>query len=536
MKFDEPDLSVLSGLEISKMELENIFSSTNKILSKPELLFKDILDFQQTNEKDFFNFYIEKRKLIIYDHKSKTELLSKLSVRKSRLNSKLKPYNLYIDKQYQINKVNTESLKHMFKSIKNAVKNDIVTLKIFDSYIDTPDSNENIKEKIFSIELLKFLTKILSYDNHIVEIVSIFNNENTKNFMKGLLENYSKLNTNSELSMHYIRKPLIQSSSLIYALITDIIGDEYVLYYETATNWFVVIPVKKEVNFSDKFWHLLNSRFSYYTNDEKLQYNNEVLPVTLDMFEINFFDATEELIENLNKLLHTDYKNLTSTSKKAKELIALEINQSINELKRIKIAFPQTNKGNSILYHHIKLVELVLLLRLDNELFNTREIVAQLFEANLTKKLCSELETEIVKDKFILNMDDIKDINLKKLQKDLIFGEYFNNKSLSDIFDIYQWNTYEQILSSLNKILLNCNDSYKVISTCLSKKSDAQENLFLNNDTEYDKIIFRAILEHFFKINFKKKIYLSQGEIEEIEDVRFKKNKIPLLAKEYYRY
>jgi len=534
LKFDEPDLRVLSGLEISKMELENIFSSTNKILSKPELLFKDILDFQQKNEKDFFNFYIDKRKLTIDYPTSKTELLSKLSVRKSRLNSKLKPYNLYIDKQYKINKVNTESLKHIFKSIKNAVKNDIVSLRIFDSYIDSPDTNENIKEKIFSIELLKFLTKILSYNNHIVEIISIFNNENTKNFMKGLLENYSKLNTNSELSLHYVRKPLIQSSSLIYALITDIIGDEYVLYYETATNWFVVIPVKKEVNFSDKFWHLLNSRFSYYIHDEKLQYNNEVLPVTLDIFEINFFDATEELIENLNKLLHTDYKKLTS--KKAKELIALEINQSINELKRIKIAFPQTNKGNSILYHHIKLVELVLLLRLDNELFNTREIVEQLFEVNLTKELCSELENEIVKDKFILNMDDIKDINLKTLQKDLIFGEYFNNKSLSDIFDIYQWNTYGQILSSLNKILLNCNDSYKVISTCLSKKSDAQENLFLNIDSKYGKIIFRAILEHFFKINFKKKIHLSLGEIEAIEDVRFKKNKIPLLAKEYYRY
>lgn len=519
MKFNEPSISLLDLKEIQGLQ-DNEKHTFLQRDNKQVQLYRDVMEYNLSNHDNFYNFYC-------YYHPDecstyKSNLPNNLNVRRSRLNRDLKSINLNVDKNYKLNKINTASMEYMQHTLISLIGHRYVkSVRIFDSFID--NANEPIKEKLLSNQLYNFLKKLLVHKDRNLEIISVFENENTINFYKNILKFYGKSKKVSNLSMDYINKPL---ASIIYALITDDDDNNYIFYYEKVTEWSAVTEVTKDLHFSEKFWQLLEQRFEHYSSDETLKSCNEIIPVTLDLFKNDFFDSTENLIFNIKELLNS-YINANETNKNTQK-IKDEINKLTNDLIKIKIAFPKSKKGYDLLYHHMKLAETLLLLKTDiNELTNTREIIEQIYESDLTTQICKGIENEVKTDKFLIKENHLKSLNIKNLQKQFIIEQYFDDQSFSDIYYTYNFNTDKQILLSLNTIISNKDETYKIINY-LIKDSDhlEEQDILLKLDEKYIKVIFRAMLEALYNIRFNSNVLLSLGEIEYLKELNFNHKEI----------
>jgi len=513
LKFNQPSTDLLAPEDIS--ELVEKYSDYLKGTNRQVELLKSVIEFSSVEDIGFLEFFCTKHSNDCSD-KTNDTIHKTLNVRRSRLNKELQVLNLYVDKDYRLNKINTTSFEYMQKQLISLINNKYIKhVRIFDSLIDT--QNGSIKEQLFGKELENFLKRFLNFDDNKLEVVSIFDNEYTRDYYKRILRYHYRKNLQSILSINCKYKPF---PSILYALITDENNNKYIFYYEKLTSWSVVEKVETSLDFSEKFWELLERRFEYYSNDSSLKKYNEIIPVELDLFELDFFESTEDLIEDINELL----KNNRLNSLLNEEDIKLEISKLIKKLINIKIAFPKTRQGHNILYYHIQIVETLLLLKINpNKYKNTREVLTLIDELELTNNICENLSEEVKKDKYILNAKSFENINLKELQGKFILEGYFDGKSFSDIFIEYNWNTEKQIIKSLNDILLNKDSALQIISRCVNNfDEDGYSNIFKRLDEKYSKIIFRAILDAFYKIPFDSKILLTQSEIDYLKELDYK--------------
>jgi len=506
---DDIDLTKLEEKEINTLKLNKLFSSSSK--NQQTSLMQIILEYNSQKDNvfySFFDFYCKKIPMECTDTEKKDKLQKSIRVRKSRLNTYIKEYNLYVDKNYFIYSINITSLSFLKKEILDMFKNKhISSIRIFDSY---QEENKNL---IFDSLFKKILEKMLFNDKEI-QIISIFNNEETKEFYKDLLIKYAQNNNDAYLDIKFIRKPFVQSSSMLYALITDTNDNEYIFYYEKVTQWAVVTKVSKNETFSQKFHQLLDNRFRHYAHDKELRDTNDIIPVTLDLLNEDFFKSTENLILDLEELLFSEETN--------KKVISEKINEAIYNLKKIQIAFPNTFYVNSILYYHIKLVEISLLLK-NTSLPNTRGVLKQLIESDLTKSIYINLKNEILDNQFILKDNELNNLDINDFRKKIYFEHYFDNFSLTDIFHELQWNTMEQIINSLNKILID----NKLASKLINK-------IAIDTDYEYNyQLIIRAIYENYFDIKFNRQLNLEKNEVNSFDKIFFKDEKIKHIIQRY---
>jgi len=527
---DESNLIELSSTEIKEEEKKFILLSSSK--NKQTKLLENIFEFNlQNTYNDFLEFFCEKNKKNCKDEKDKVNLINLLKVRKSRLNSDIKTFNLYVNKHYILYKINVATFLYFEKELRKILKGKLIaSLRIFDSF-----QGEN-KPLFLNKNSKNFLFNMLAHENRNIQIISILNNEETKNYFKDLLEYHTKHKNKSSLSVKYLRKAFSQSSSMFYALITDTEKNDYIFYYESITNWLVVTPVDKKYTFTIKFNELLESRFEFYFDDKELHKNNEVLDVTLELFKGKFEDKTKLLIDNLEEFITNDLeeiirrkptgkvcKNKTIVQYKS-DLIKEKINIFIRDLKKIKIAFPNAYYSNMLLFQQIRQIEILSLLKISNNLPNTEIILKQLIESDLIKTIYNEFELEIMGDKYVIT-NEIELLELTKLRIKLNNTIYYDQKSIIDIHYELFWNTREQIVESLNLILIDDKKISKLIFSFLDKDQ------YINK--KHYKIILRAIFDTYYDIEFSNKLNLTKTDKNALNKIYFNNNIINEKIKEY---
>ena len=502
---DNINLIKLDNKEIEELERHSLFDSSKS--NKQLELMTDIIEFnKQSVTKDFFIYFCLKYKNKCIDEKTKNKLEVNLRVRKSRLNNYIKKFKLEIDKQYHILKIEVSLFQNLSNELILMLGNKkISSVKIFDSY------QEENKNKILNKKLSIIFKNMLKFERSI-HIISIFDNEDTKNFYKGLLTTYETFNNNSFLEILYLRKPFVQSSSMIYALITDEDNNDYIFYYEAITDWSVVTPVNRNLEFTIKFNQLLERRFNFYLNEKMLKETNEIIRVSLDLFQDSFEYKTKNIIEDIKELLVSQITNQGT--------IKREINLLIHKLKKIKLAFPSAYNAQYTIFYHIKLVEIILLIKANNSLPHTKNVLKQCIESGLSQKLYYEIKNEIVGDKFFITEDEIIKLDFKPLQKKLLFDDRYNHKSISEIFSDYLWNTQSQIIIAFNDILSHSDKSCILIGTLIAEQSE-DDKMWLVNNPKYIKIITRIIFKTYYNINYTLKVNLEKNEKNDLSKIKF---------------
>lgn len=375
---DASDLILLDLKEMKKIVggdlLESLPPRQNKFMEQV------IAYNKQKQTKSFYDFSYDK-----YNKKkqNKDALSNAIRVNKTRVNSYIKSFNLYVDKNFKINKIKISSFKFMTKELLKMLKNKhIKSISIFDAY-----NNDN-KTKIFNEKSLSILKKVLKYENSIT-IITIFNNSNTKQFYKSLMEYQEDLENTSNLEILYIREPLVPQTSIVYALIEakDIktkTDNNYILYYETSTSFSAITPVDIHLPFTTKFYELLERRFNYFFKNTRLRKNNNIIPITLELFVHNFSNLVNKLLNEIKWV-----KNSKFNSEKE---IRLEINNLIGKLKKIKIAYPSSNYSNILLYQQIKMLEITLLLKINKKLEYTRKTSKMILNSGIMKDIYTDFE------------------------------------------------------------------------------------------------------------------------------------------------
>lgn len=263
----------LSKEQILKFELE-ILPLLNDKTPNYKLL-SEIITFhtKSSTSQKFIEYYKNKN-----GSKSTNDILNYLRVTKKRLIEYLEKYDYSLDKNYNLYKVCTLTLTQMAEQFYDFFKDiEIKDMKIFDTYLIEKD-----KHKLFNEKYTRMIKNTLSLGGS-VSLLSVFESDETKNFCKDLLLLNSEVNNN--LIIKYIPEPSHHSSSLIYILITDTKGLRYISYYENITNWSLVTLVDNDINFTEQFYDLLETRFNYFFNaKDKLENINKVIEVDKSLF------------------------------------------------------------------------------------------------------------------------------------------------------------------------------------------------------------------------------------------------------------
>lgn len=480
---DESNLIPLKEEQLSELNI------SDSLPTQQRLLYEVIISFSlQKEKKDFLFFYREK----INDFEENDDvLLNKIRVNKSRLNTSLKEFDLYIDKSFKIYKINTMSLEFLKNEASKIMKNHIKHIKIYDAYTGIE------KDNFLSEEVKNILKSMIKNDNELnnknVEIISILNNSHTKDFYKELLEYQNNLNKNT-IKIKYIRNTFVQSSSLFYVLITDIENNNFIIYWEKITKWSVVSKVEKETTFSQKFFKLLEERFDYYFLDinGELHLENEVIDISVNSFKNNFLEETTKLIKELEKsiFIKNDYEMI--------------FHNLVKNIKELKISFPEEEDTIKILLHFVKLAEISHKLENTTKTTNIADLMTQIINSQIHLKIYRKLHNEIKNDSCLISKININRISINELRYLL------NTKKISsidtkeffiiDLFPNYRWNTHEQICDSLNLIIERSIDTKLLIKLFIKN-----ENIFSTNK-RIEKIILRIIFDVLYNIPYEEKI------------------------------
>ncbi len=188
---------------------------------------------------------------------------------------------------------------------------------------------------------------------------------------------------------------------------------------------------------------------------------------------------------------------LLNIEKISKEDLINKTSHLVGELKKIKIAFPKMNKGNTVLYHQIKIIEIALLLNItDNskdtkyELKHTKDVLVMLANEKILFKTYNKLHNELNKDKYLLTFKNIKSIQINQLKISIQTKAIDRDNSIAEIFDDLSWNSDKTIIDSFNYIMSNKNLSLKLINTCVID----YDNLLLKNNLIIYKYLIRKII------------------------------------------
>ncbi len=477
---EESSLILISNEELSELKISDSF-----LPPQQKILYDIIINFNsQKEETEFLSFY--KRNSNYFNENDDT-LLGKIRVNKSRLNHSLKAYDLFIDKSFKISKINTMSLEFINGQLPKLIKNQNNTIKLYDAY--TGEDKKSFLSEQFKITL----KKMIDFDKSI-EIISILNDEYTKEFYKELLKYQDSKNTNV-LKIKYIRNTFVQSSSLFYVLVNDVDNNNYIIYWEKITKWSVLTKVSPETAFSEKFYNLLNERFDYYFLDinGELHETNEVIDVSLDTFKNDFLYETAQLIKELKEslFLEDNYKKI--------------FHNLIKKLKDIQISFPNEEDSIRILFHFIKLAEIPFKLK-ESNISNIENLIIQIINSQVHLKIYRKLHNEIKakNDSYLISKISIEKIGLQGLR------HLLNTKNIStnideklfiiDLFPNYRWTTYEQICDSLNLIIERIIDTENILRLFIN-----DIDLILSEE-KIMKIILRLIFNVLYNIPYDEKI------------------------------
>lgn len=491
------NLYKLSTKEVGELSPTLLFPVLDK---ESELikLFNNIKIFNIEKSDNFIEYYCEKHKISCAPSKTRTNLLNNLRVKKKRLNDLLEE-NFEIDRNYHIYQIKENSLENMIKDATNILDcNKIIEIKIFDTYTN--------KNKILAFnDYYKNKLKNILKSNGKVEFISVFDTDKTKDFCKDLLS-FNK-ESDYDLEIKYIRKPIHQSYGLLYMLLTDNESNNYIVYFEETTRWSVTTLVTKK-DFTSEFYSLLETRFDHFFTDKKLNGSNEIINVTLDLFQdkIEFEDNLKviKLIQNMKSTL-----NQTNCSKKE---IASKTNMSILMLKELRIIYPKMNYTNMVLFYYIKLIEIVFIAQ-KNKTHKTTFIFNQLDSFGIIKNLNRKIKNIFInRNDFLINKDDLP-IDLKNLKNNIQTKIIIDNSSLAEVFSNLKWNNKKQIISSLNDIILDRRMSLKLINYYLKERSES-----LENNTKLIQYLVRKIFT-LLKIEFRYKINEEEKSI--MQDLLF---------------
>lgn len=499
--------------EIEKLEKKNIFDNSN-VQIELKNFFIDVINFNKADLSiSFYDFYSESHKKNIFQKDSK-KILNKLRVQKSRLNTYLKKHSYSIDRYYRITYIGNMSLETLLTESKEQLSGlKIKKIKIFDSY-----QNEN-KNFIFSHEHQIFLEKIMENESACVEIISIINDETTKDFTNNLLSfNFEHKNLYN-LNIQYIQKPIVKSLSLIYILLIDDNNNKYIIYYEDITKWSVITKVSDNIVFTEKFYQLLETRFNYFLNDDELKKYHEVIPINLNIFKGHFSEKVQLLTIGMERLLSSKLKNI-----QAKEIID-KSNLLMIQLKKIKIAFPKMNYAYMVLYHYIKLIEIYSLLKVNKESIpNTEITLKELNSMDIIKDLSVKLQTQLVQDKFLIKKSNITKIKAKEIKKKIDTVLINKKNVLSEQFNSLLLNDRDTIIDSLNKILLDRDLALDFLDSYIKGKVSE----YLLNNINCIKYVIRQIFD-FYGIEMNADIInLSDTDFKEINILKFINKKIDI--------
>lgn len=482
--FDLGEIGTAQAVNLTEMqELEEISSSSVLSTTLSELLIEVIKYNQEENLTiSFYEYYCTH---IYPSHcnskNEKDKLINNLRVKRTRLNKELNAYNFSLDTDFKIHKQYNISLNNTILEARNKLSGvHIKSIKLYDAY------TSHDKFLIFNEEVKDLLKKILIYKGDI-QIISCIDTEPTRDFLKDLLFFAEEKMLTNYLQVKYIHKPIIHASSMMYVLLTDTNNNKYIVYYEDITKWSVAELVSPNILFANKFFTLLNTRFDHYFDNEELMQNNDIVPISLDIFSTDFNESIKKLINEMYLLISSN-ENLEDSQIKNK------INHLIGVQKKLKIAFPKMNNNSAILYHHIKLIEIVLLLESQNDILqNTKNILKEMLTIGFIDKLIVKLKSLFEEDRFLFTKNDFSKVDLKRLKRELQLenmGLEDQEKSLAEIFEQFPWNSIDTIVDSLNTIIVDEKLSLRLINNCINHNATKT----LQNDIDFRKYIVRKLM------------------------------------------
>lgn len=462
---------------------------------KAKTFFLEVVDYNKSKDKysDFFEYQGESEK-------------SSSFVKRTRLNKILENYQYRVNSLFEIVQLKSQTFEYMVSdALKKISSIEIDSLKLFDSF----DSNQK-KYLYDNADVKGFISNLIRNDKD-VRCLSILNDNLSKDFYKFLYKNTS--NNQINFNLKFLRQPIILNSPIIFILIKDINNKNYIFYFEEKTNWKLLTSEKDLIEFSPKFYSLLNSRFDYIFNDTELENLNYTLAINEDSFYDDFNVSVNKLINEMKEI--SELNNLEEIE------INFKINLLIKTLMQLKISFPKMNYNYRLLYHFIRLLETALLLKNDSSLEYTQNVLDLIINSELFEKVNNMLIESSSENTLLLKAHNITKKNLNDIRK-RIFTMPLNNKDLIlDLFSNLFWNNKQTIIESFNAILSESEYTKKLVNIAIKLKN--KNELYKYNDLLFYKLIARIIIDFYLCSNHKEleNIDLNKKEIEILESLEF---------------
>lgn len=411
-----------------------------------------------------------------YSIKEKDKFLANLRVQKGRLKDGLENYGYTLDKDFYIMK-KYFSVENTVDNINETLKNiRIKELKIFDFYLNKD------KDKFLNSDRKKELLKILTKKGT-VKVLSNFDSSATRDFYKKLLLTSDK--KEYDFSVKYLSKNILDNLSLIYCLISDMYDNKYIIYYEDSISWYYFSKITLENEASYNFYNLLKNRFDYLFSNEKLKKSNSVISVDVEVFELDFDDEVLFITEKINTILS---KNALSVDNIESEMYNLDL-----LYKNLRIAFPRSKYGSSILLHYIELIKIIYQLKKDSMLVKSRKVIRTLFSKKFNDSFSINIRSIIDKDDYLIFEEDIKEEDINSLKQKIHIKKLHNEKYLSEVFNEFVWNDKNSIIISFNRILLHNELCFKFINLFIYGYSKDK----LKKDIPFLRAMVRIILKNY---------------------------------------
>jgi hypothetical protein len=487
------DKLIFQKADIGSLDLIRSSVTFNKAQAKLYTCFLDIIEYNKKFDKytSFFDYKINESK-------------NSLIVKKTRINKILEKFNYHIDSDFTILELKSVDFKTLVdEALQKLDSIDVKCIKLFDSF-NSYDRKYLYEDNKFKSSLKKFLDH-----NVTIQIISIMNDINSSKFFQDLLL------YNQAITIKYLRHPVMSGAPLMFVLITDTNDTNYIFYFEEMVRWSVLSSVDDHIEFSHKFFSLLNLRFDYFFKAKSLEEKNLTIPIHIDTFSNSFIQSIEELINNICILLNK--KDLSH------DKIRIKTHELIHKLLLIRISFPKMHYSYKILNHTIKLLETILSLETNQNIQNTKTIIELLANAQIFDEINRKFLNETTKETMLLKKNTITNENIINVRQQLFNTKLNKHNLILEIFDNLPWNTKETITHSLNLILQDYNLLQKFVHSSLSQHSKSlvseYENILLY------KCIARIIMS-FYEIKLPKKfpIELQEEEIKILQSLQFVNN------------
>lgn len=497
------EISIEIGI-LDYLESKILFTTKQE---KVKEFFLEVVKYNKNKDKysDFFEYQDELEKKSSF-------------VKRTRLNKILENYQYKVNSLFEIVQLKSQTFEYMvLDAIKKISSIEIDSLKLFDSF------NSNQKKYLYDNEEVKEFISNLIKNGKDVKCLSILNDNLSKEFYKFLYKNSSNSQTNFNLK--FLRQPIILNSPIIFILIKDMSNKNYIFYFEEKTNWRILTSEKDLIEFSPKFYSLLNSRFDYIFNDTELENLNYTLAINADSFYDDFNVYVNKLINDMKEI--SELNNLEEIE------INFKINLLIKTLMQLKISFPKMNYNYRLLYHFIRLLEMALLLKNDSNLEYTQNVLDLIINSDLFEKVNNMLIESSSENTLLLKSHNITKKNLDLIRK-RIFTIPLNNKDLIlDLFSNLFWNNKQTIIESFNIILSESEYAKKFVNIAIKLKN--RNELYKYNDLLFYKLIARIIIDFYLCSNHKEleNIDLNKEEIEILKSLEFSSDKLNKMYKNF---